>query len=363
MLEVRVRKRQGAFLLDAAFTTAPSGVTALFGPSGTGKTTLIGTIAGLRRPDAGLIRLGDRILFDADRGIDLPPEKRRIGYVFQDGRLFPHLSVRANLVYGMGTAADATARELTFDGVVELLGIGHLLERRPARLSGGEKQRVAMGRALLTRPSLLLMDEPLASLDQARKAEVLPFIARLSEHLSIPILYVSHSVNEILNLADDMVILRDGHVAARGPIEEVMSRSDVHDVTGLSDYGVVIPTRVEGYEEGVTLLRFPGGILKVPYMVPQEARKVRVRVPAAHVVLALARPRGLSIRNVFEGVVESILDDDGFLVNVRVNVGWPLVARITPAALRDMDIAPGRRVFALVKSVAISGGRGRLGDG
>jgi molybdate transport system ATP-binding protein len=221
-----VTRRQGDFLVHAAFEGPASGVTVLFGPSGAGKTSVINMVAGLMRPDAGCISVNGMYLFDSSRRIDLPPQRRRIGYVFQDGRLLPHLSVRANLTYGMHlTPADR--RFVTFDAVVELLGIGHLLTRRPAKLSGGEKQRVAIGRALLTSPAMLLMDEPLASLDTARKAEVLPFIMRLSREYAIPILYVSHIMDEIRHLADHLVIMDKGHVIASGDLEVLLSKPDI----------------------------------------------------------------------------------------------------------------------------------------
>ncbi len=212
-MRIDVRRKQGDFQVTVAFKGASTGVTALFGPSGAGKTSVVQMVAGLVKPDAGLITVNGLCLFDSARGIDLPPERRRVGCVFQDGRLFPHLSVRANLVYGM-RRTPPHRRFVTFDAVVALLGIGHLLQRRPAGLSGGEKQRVAIGRALLTSPALLLMDEPLASLDAARKAEVLPFIQRLGREFAIPILYVSHALDEIAQLAARMVVLGGGRVQA-----------------------------------------------------------------------------------------------------------------------------------------------------
>lgn len=224
-MDIKVTRKQGDFFVHAAFECPDSGVTALFGPSGAGKTSLINMVAGLVRPDSGRITVNGLCLFDSERRINLPPEKRRIGYVFQDGRLLPHLSVRANLIYGMHlTPADR--RVVTFDSVIELLGIGHLLSRSPARLSGGEKQRVAIGRALLTSPAMLLMDEPLASLDASRKSEVLPFIMRLSREYAIPILYVSHIMDEILKLADRLAIMDMGRVVAFGDLEDLASRPE-----------------------------------------------------------------------------------------------------------------------------------------
>ncbi len=223
MLEVVVRRKQGSFFMDVAFSVPGKGITALFGPSGVGKTSVVNMIAGLSRPDSGQIVLDRRILFDAEEGINVSPNGRRIGYIFQDGRLFPHLTVRGNLIYGMKLVPE-NGRYVAFDQVVDLLGIRPLLNRRPAKLSGGEKQRVAIGRAFLCSPDLLLMDEPLASLDGPRKEEVLPFIAKLCKRFSTPVLYVSHSVSEIIRLADQVVILDNGKVAASGPVEALAGR-------------------------------------------------------------------------------------------------------------------------------------------
>lgn len=355
MLDLHVQKRQGQFQIDAAFVSRKAGVTALFGNSGAGKTSIINMVAGLVRPDAGHITVNDRPLFDSGAGLDIPPERRRIGYVFQDGRLFPHLSVRTNLVYGM-RLTPAKARYVTFDQVVELLGIGHLLNRRPAKLSGGEKQRVAIGRALLTSPSLLLMDEPLASLDLARKAEVLPFIARLARELSIPILYVSHSLNEVLNLADTIVVLDAGRVVAHGKIDDLMSRIDLQHLTGVSDYGAIISTVVEDHDQNLTHLRFPGGLLRVPRLELPKGSKIRVRIKARNVAIALERPAQTSFQNILPARVEEVSQENGSLLDVRLNVGCMLLARITPAARQSLELKPGQQVFALIKSVAVSTG-------
>ena len=216
-VDVCVQKQQGGFYLDIAFAAEQAGVTALFGPSGAGKTSVVNMVAGLSRPDRGRITIGDRCCFDGEKGIHLPPEKRRIGYVFQEARLFPHLTVQANLTFGMNRLKPSD-RFVGFDSVVSLLGIEPLLKRRPARLSGGEKQRVAIGRALLCSPALLLMDEPLASLDQARKEELLPYIRTLSTRFRIPILYVSHQMEEIACVADSLVRLENGRVIEHSPV-------------------------------------------------------------------------------------------------------------------------------------------------
>ena len=229
MLDIQVVRQQGSFQVDAAFQAQNAGITALFGLSGAGKTSVINMVAGLIRPDRGRIVVEDRVLFDSDRGIDQPPEKRSIGYIFQDGRLFPHLTVRGNLTYGR----KLTSRSLRFiglDQVVGLLGIEPLLDRRPAKLSGGEKQRVAIGRALLTSPRLLLMDEPLSSLDEPRKEEVLPFIGKLPRAFMIPILYVTHSVNEIQRLADTLVLMHAGKSIGAGDVNEMMSRIEYQSI-------------------------------------------------------------------------------------------------------------------------------------
>jgi molybdate transport system ATP-binding protein len=223
MLDIRVARRQGSFQVDADFKAKNTGITALFGPSGAGKTSVINMVAGLLRPDTGRIVVQDRVLFDSECGIDLPPEKRCIGYIFQDGRLFPHLTVRGNLTYGM-RLTPPKQRCIALDQVVDLLGIKHLLDRRPAKLSGGEKQRVAIGRALLTSPRLLLMDEPLSSIDDGRKEDLLPFIAKLPRAFCIPILYVTHSIDEIERLADNLVLMADGKSIATGDAAEMVNR-------------------------------------------------------------------------------------------------------------------------------------------
>jgi len=357
MLDIRIKRRQGAFTLDAAFAVQDVRVTALFGRSGAGKTSIINIVAGLIRPDEGRVIVNEVCLFDSQRRIDVPPEKRRVGYIFQDGRLFPHLSVRSNLTYGM-RMTPPSKRFVKFDQVVELLGIESLLRRRPSGLSGGEKQRVAIGRALLTSPSLLLMDEPLASLDWARKMEVYPFISRLSQEFAIPILYVSHSMEEILNLADSMVALDSGHVVAAGHIEELMSRVDIQRLTGYEDYGVVMSTRVESHDtaSGLTRLRFTGGTLTVPLFDSPPGAQARVRIQARNVAIALTPPQNISVQNIFPGTIENIAMGNGSLVDVRINIGSPLMSRITLRAKQELGLKPGMRVFALVKSVAVTRG-------
>ncbi len=341
--------------MDAAFSGTKSGVTALYGPSGAGKTSIVNMVAGLMRPDEGRIDVNGLCLFDSRRGIDLPPELRRIGYVFQDGRLLPHLSVRSNLTYGMRLTPPAL-RFVEFDPVVELLGIGHLLDRRPARLSGGEKQRVAIGRALLTSPAMLLMDEPLASLDPPRKAEVLPFIGRLSREFAIPILYVSHVMDEILNLADRLAVVDAGRIAACGDLEQLLAEPELQALLGKDERGSVIATTVEeaADADGLTRLRFGSRILRVPPIDAPCGAPVRVRISARHVAVALRPPENTSFQNIFPGKIDRIVDRGDSLIDVLLDVERPLWARVTRQAARDLNLEPGRPVFSLIKSVAVS---------
>ncbi len=229
MLTVELTKQQGQFLIQVTFSIRERGITALYGPSGSGKSSIIDMIAGLKKPDWGSITVNDDVLYDSLLHVCLPPEKRCLGYIFQDSRLFPHLSVKQNLTFGM-KLLKKNQRKVNFDQVVELLGIGHILYRRPAKLSGGEKQRIAIGRALLSSPAALLMDEPFASLDKARRSEILPFIRELSIELNIPILYVSHSPNEIIKLADHIIMLDQGKIKASGRIDEIFSELDIKEL-------------------------------------------------------------------------------------------------------------------------------------
>ena len=354
MLEVRVRKRLGEFVVDAEFAAERTGVTALFGRSGAGKTSVVNMIAGLVRPESGRIRVGERLLFDSEQGIDLRPERRRIGYVFQDDRLFPHLTVAGNLLYGRRFAPRAE-RYLEFERIVELLGVGALLKRRPATLSGGEKQRIAIGRALLSSPRILLMDEPLAGLDAERRSEILRYIERLRDELGVPIVYVSHSLQEVSRLAETLVLLSDGRVAAVGSVEQLMGRLDLRPLTGRHQAGAVLEMQVEAHDTayGLTILSFPGGTLRVPRVDRAPGSQVRVRIPARDVSIATSEPRDLSILNIFKGRIVEIGEPFGAAVDLKLDVGVPLWARITARSLAELDLVVGKTVYALVKSVAI----------
>ncbi len=355
MLEVAVEKRLGDFRVDAKFSCETSGIVALFGRSGAGKTTLVNLLAGLLRPDAGRIVLDGTALFDSERGLDLPPERRRLGYVFQEGRLFPHLSVRGNLTYGLRRVAPAE-RRIGLDQIVALIGLDALLERRPRDLSGGEKQRVALGRALLANPRLLLLDEPLAALDQPRKEEILPFIERLLDDFAIPIIYVSHAMPEIVRLADTMVLMSDGRVEAVGPLDELTSRLDLRPLTGRYEAGAVLTARVERQDEAFALteLSFAGGRLLVPRLELPRGAELRLRIRARDIALALEPPQRTSFLNAVPCVVRDIGAEDGPLVDLRLDAGGAgLWARVTRRSLEDLGLAPGTAVYALIKTVAI----------
>lgn len=368
MLEIAVKKQLGSFRFDAAMRCETVGITALYGRSGAGKTMLVNALAGLVTPDSGRIAIDGRVLFDADAGIDLPPERRRLGYVFQEHRLFPHLSVRANLTYGQRRAQrHGHAGGVSYERVVALLGLERLVSRRPRALSGGETQRVALGRALLANPRLLLMDEPLAALDQPRKDEILPFIERLRDDLAIPIVYVSHSMREIVRLADTLALVSQGRIVASGPLDEITSRLDLRPLTGRYEAGAVLIAEVERHHDGdgMSELRFPGGRLLVSRLRAEPGQEIRVRVRARDVALALAPQDRISILNQLPATVRAFGEDDGPMVDVLLDLGGAaLWARITNRSRRRLALAEGSRVYALIKAVALdSHGLGRAGRG
>ena len=354
MIDVDIENRLGDFRLAVAFR-AEAPVVGLFGRSGSGKTSVVNAFAGVNRPQRGHIIVNGETLFDSVHGIDLPPERRRLGYVFQDDLLFPHMSVEGNLLYGFHRSS-AAARFIDRDHVVDLLGLRLLLHRFPGGLSGGERQRVAIGRALLAQPRLLLMDEPLASLDVLRQNEVLRYIEQLRDDLRIPIVYVSHSVGEITRLADTVVLLADGKSIAVGEVDEVMGRMELRPHTGRYEAGAVIETTVAAHDldDGLATLRFDGGELLVPNVEALIGERVRVRIRARDVALATERPRHSSVLNVLQGSVVSIANEDGPIVDVRVRIGsGSLVARITRRSRVDLGLAEGAQVYALLKAVSI----------
>jgi molybdate transport system ATP-binding protein len=363
MLRFALRHRFGrdGFALDAAFRLPEAGVTALFGPSGCGKSTILAAVAGLLRPDAGHVALDGTVLLDTARGIDLPPERRRCGVVFQEARLFPHLSIETNLRYGLRRAPPG-AEGPGFEEVVDLLGIAPLLARRPAGLSGGERQRVALGRALLARPRLLLMDEPLAALDSARRAEVLPFLARLRDATRLPILYVTHALEEVDALADRLVLLREGRVLAEGAVEDLTSRTDL-PLAARRDAGVLLSCTVVAHDlaGGLTSLAFAGGTLVATSRPEAIGAALRVRIRARDVAVATEEPRGLSTRNILAATIAEISPGSGpqerFL---RLSIGPSAVlARVTQDSVSRLGLVPGMQVWALLKAVTFDhlGGR------
>lgn len=349
-----LRHRFPGMALDIAFTAEAGGITVLFGRSGVGKSTIIKAAAGLLRPDACRIELGDQVFVDTAAGIWLPPERRRVGLVFQDARLFPHMSVATNLRYGLRRAPPGGP--IGFTEVVEMLGIAPLLDRRPGTLSGGERQRVAIGRALLSQPRLLLMDEPLASLDDPRKAEILPFLLRLKSAMALPILYVTHALNEVVALADTVVLLEDGRTSGQGPVTEMMARTDLA-LARRDDATAVLACRVRQHypERGLTLLEAAGITLWVPLMdVPLDA-PCRARIPAREVILAARPPEGISLHNVIPGTIRRITPEDtrrSVLVEIALPSGT-MVSRVTTDAVDRLGLAVAGPVLALVKSTSI----------
>ncbi len=358
-LEVRLFHCFADFTLDLAFS-APPGLTCLFGRSGSGKTTIINAVAGLLRPDAAEITLDGVALHD------LPPHRRRVGYVFQDGRLFPHLTVAQNPAYG------ARVRRLPLtdlDRIVDLLGLGALLARRPASLSGGEKSRVAIGRALLSGPRLLLMDEPFAALDETRKAEILPHVEALRDGLGLPILYVSHSLPEVARLATTIAVVEAGRLAAFGPAAEILSDPGTAPLLGLRDAGAILTARIAAQEEdGLTRLQTGAGPLWLPRVAGAAGQVVRIRIAAQDVILSLTRPEGLSALNLLPATVLALHEGEGPGTMVQLDLaGQKLLARVTRRSAQALGLTPGQPVFAVVKSVSVAqrdvgeGGHSRTG--
>lgn len=341
MIAVRVKKILADFRLDVEFD-APGGVTAVFGRSGSGKTTLINAIAGLVQPDAGRIVVNGREL------IDVPVHQRRLGYVFQEARLFPHMTVAQNLVYG---GAHDRAR------LVDMLGLGALLARYPAALSGGEKQRVALGRALMSNPAMLLLDEPLAALDAPRKAEILPYLERLRDEVEVPMIYVSHDMSEVARLANTIVVLDEGRVVRAGALGDVLSHPASVPLLGARDAGAVLLATVVAHEDedGLTVLEFEGGRLVLSGLVGRVGQNIRVRIPTQDVILARVAPQQISARNVLPVTVSALEIGDGSGVAVGLMAGeTPLLARITKASFREMELVVGAQIFAIIKATVVA---------
>jgi molybdate transport system ATP-binding protein len=356
-LHIRATHRRGDFLLDVDIAVERAGTVALFGRSGCGKTTLVNIVAGLLAPDTATIRIGAQVLDDTASGTRVPVERRRIGYVFQDARLFPHFDVLGNLRYGE-RRAPRDQRHITLDRVVELLGLSPLLQRRTRSLSGGERQRVALGRALLSQPRLLLLDEPLASLDVARREEVLPYLERLRDEAGIPIIFVSHQFDEVLRLATHVVLMEAGHVVTQGAVEQVSLHPRLRAIVGADAVGSVLSGIVETSDarNGLVDVRVGEGMLKVTLEHARHGAAVRIQVLARDVILATTAPQGLSVRNVLPGRIVAIDadEDDAFLIQVDIG-GNALLSRVTRAAQEALGLHVGMSIFALIKAVSIRG--------
>lgn len=373
--------RQPSFHLAKAFPdfklkvsfSANEGVTALFGPSGSGKTTLLNCLAGLEQPDKGYISLNGHILFDHKNGVDVPAEKRQIGYVFQDARLFPHLTVQQNLLFGVPYVKDHDQWAKT-DEVIHLLGLQSLLDRLPHNLSGGEKQRVAIGRALLSCPRILLMDEPLSNLDPARRLEIMPYIRKIRDEYNIPIVYVTHNVDELVRLADKVVLLNQGSVAAEGSIEDVLNDHALQSYLrpgGPSDTDPELSTILNGQlashdlEGGVSIIDIGGDEIFVPRVHIDRNEPVRLRIKARDVALALEKPVDVSVLNCLACTIVDIEDNRTGRIDIALQTEHkrPLWASITRRSFLMMDLKPEQTVWALVKSVALETGLAGLESG
>ena len=362
-LLVQLTHALGTFGLDVSFQ-APPGITVLFGRSGSGKTTIVNAVAGLLTPREGRIVLGERVLLDTATGTDMPPHRRSLGVIFQEGRLFPHMSVRANLLYGRRDA-EGRGTGPDFEQVVEMLGIGALLARRPGRLSGGEKQRVAIGRALLANPGLILADEPLAALDQARKEEILPYFERLRDEVAVPVLYVSHSAAEVARLATRVVALDHGRIIAEGDATEVLGDPMVTPAGARAAGAVIEADLVAHHTDGLSELRAGASPLWLPRVAQAPGTRVRLRIAAQDVILAREVPQAISALNVLAGQVASIRagEGPGTLVSVTTPAG-PVLARITARSAAALELVPGVECHVIVKALAIAPGDvGGIGPG
>ena len=358
MLRLSVCKRWQGFKLRAQLEAPTPGVVALFGRSGCGKTTVINIISGLLQPDEGRVELDKVVLTDTRERIRIPAERRRIGYVFQDARLFPHLGVLANLRYGL-RRAPRESRAIGLDEVLALLGLEPLLRHRPYQLSGGERQRVALGRALLSQPRLLLLDEPLAALDAARREEVLPYLERLRDSLAIPMVFVSHQLEEVLRLATHVALMEAGEIVASGALSDISLRPELRAIVGSEAVGAVLDGEVTRLDVagGMADVQLGGGVLHVSLQDARVGARIRVQLLARDIILATEQPRGLSVRNTLQGVILEFADDVGNAVLVKVDIGSgaAVLARVTRRAMQDLALHSGLPVWVLVKAVSARG--------
>ncbi|RMF60680.1 MAG: molybdenum ABC transporter ATP-binding protein [Calditrichaeota bacterium] len=349
MLKLRLVKTFPNFKLDLDLHLRPA-FTALFGPSGSGKTTTLNLIAGLTRPDEGEVTLNERVLFSSDREIDLPPRQRAIGYIFQEGRLFPHLSVRKNLEFGYRNVA-ASQRKFELEEVAELTGIGRLLDRMPMGLSGGERQRVALARALLASPDYLLLDEPLAALDLQTRLAFLQFLRQLHEKLALPMLYVSHDLSSVLNFAEDVVLLQSGRCLGYAPPHILLDKMAAPPLISRADIANVFEAQVlrTEAEKGVTRIQASGLEFVLPRIDSRAGSKLLLNIPASEIIIALERPANLSASNVVPGRVREIRRL-GERILLEVDAGMNFTVEIVPATVTRLQLAPGRQVFLIIKA-------------
>ena len=355
MIELAFSVSQGDFSLEVAAVLPKSGVTGVFGRSGAGKSTLINALAGISTSARGLIKVGDEVFLDTERDWQLPVERRRVGYVFQDARLFPHMRIETNLRYGARRRSGGESSDL-WQGVIEVLDLQPLLRRWPGSLSGGERQRVAIGRALLSRPQILLMDEPLASLDAPRKSEILYYIERLRDAYPVPLLYVTHSLDELVRIADHLLLLSDGKVMACGPFLDLVGDTALQPYLGRFEAGSVLECVLEQHDEtfGLSVLSFSGGELRVPKLDAPCGTRLRARLRGRDVAIALTDPPELSITNRVRGEVLALSYRDGPYVDVLVGAGSSkLHALITRESCARLNIRTGLSVIALIKAVAL----------
>ncbi len=353
MIEISIRKRLADFTLEVDVELRAKAV-AIFGPSGGGKSTLLRAVAGLVRPETGRIALDGRVLFDSDAGVNLPPERRGLGLVPQDGLLFPHRTMRENLLYGYRRVR-GRPRTIELDEVTEVLEIGHLLDRFPATLSGGESQRAALGRALLASPLLLLFDEPLASIDVALKSRILPYLQRALSHFGIPALYVSHDQREATRIASTILVLHRGRVLACGPYLEIIDLPPVYGAFGREGVSNVVQATVLANmpERGYSETQIGRARFKVPPMEEAEGTLLSLSVRANDIILAREKPSRISARNILRGMILR-LADVGDLLLAHVDVGCELLVELTPEAARELELAPNADVWVLIKSNAFS---------
>ncbi len=350
--ELALHHQIGALDLDLDLAGG-AGVTALFGPSGCGKTTLVRAMAGLLTPQTGRIAVDGETLFDSAAGIDTPAHRRRMGTVFQDGRLFPHMTVLQNLRFPARFRRGTGAGE---EALIDLLGLSALLTRTPATLSGGEAQRVALARALLSDPRMLLMDEPLAALDGPRKDDILPYLDRFKAHAGLPVLYVTHAVEEMARLADHVALMREGKIVLSGPVTDVLSDPAAMPFLGVREAGAVLSATVEAHEaDGLTRLTTSGGPLLLPGVRAEPGEALRLRIRAQDVILATAPPTGLSARNILPCVIEKLETGRGPGVAVVLRFGDQcLLSRITERARSDLALEPGKQVYAVLKATSVA---------